>query len=363
MNDKCAGKYISLVREHKMIKQEMLALDVNISRPMLSKIETGAEIGEVSIINSLFHRLDIDYQDYINDKAWLYNQLVAIYKSVIYGNQNYTALMNNLEKKCECNEYLMFHPEYSLIMLILAYNENDFKSFSKLLTICSGNENYYDDYELAIYMDFYGLKYQDIGEFDESLKIFNSINVFNLPDYLCGMIDYHKGISYRYLNEFYKSTKCFESALEYFLVAQNFNKIVYTQIVLSDIFFKTGNYDLAMETIEKSLDAAYSTTNTKILEIINNNIAWFALIKEDYQKAINHTQQALLYDNTKSEYYFYLVYSYYRLCDTNKSLHYIELAQEYCDENSLNYKMCMAIKKVIKNSKNQITYFEKLYEY
>ena len=88
MNDKCAGKYISLVREHKMIKQEMLALDVNISRPMLSKIETGAEIGEVSIINSLFHRLDIDYQEFIYVKASVNEYLYNLYKKYEKNNNN-----------------------------------------------------------------------------------------------------------------------------------------------------------------------------------------------------------------------------------------------------------------------------------
>ena len=36
-----------------------------------------------------------------------------------------------------------------------------------------------------------------------------------------------------------------------------------------------------------------------------------ALVAGDYEKTIKRVQQALLYDNTKAECYFYLVFSHY----------------------------------------------------
>ena len=67
---------------------------------------------------------------------------------------------------------------------------------------------------------------------------------------------------------------------------------------------------LPIETLEKSLDAAYSVTNNNVLGTIKRNIAWFSLVKGDCNKTIDHVQQALLYDNTKCECYYYLMYSY-----------------------------------------------------
>lgn len=362
MNKKQIGNFIGLVREYQLIKQESLALDVNISRPTLSKIENGIEDFDNELLNNIFSVLGIAHLDYEFNKEWIYKQLEIIFKSIVYGNQNYVAVLSNLKGKVEENIYLTFYPEYKLIMMIVAYKNGDFKRFEELVEECTNDKSLYDEYELAIYQDFLGLKIQDNNEVEKSLEIFNNISLFNMPDYLCGMVEYHKGISYHHMMNFYMSIKCFESAIHYFTVAQNFNKIIYTQMIISDAFFKTGNYNLAIETAEKSLEAAYAITNNEIIRLINSNLAWFALVKGDYEKTINHVQQALLYDSTKSACYFYLAFSYFRLCDTNKALHYIELAQENCNEDDLDYKMCLAVKKVIKNSKNQIEYLEGLYE-
>lgn len=363
MDAKNIGNFIYKVREHNNIKQEMLAYDVKISRTVLSRIENGVSKTNTKIITSLCTQLGFEYSEYEENKHWIYSQFEMIYKSIIFGNQKYEFFLNEVELKAKDKVYLTFYPEYSLIKMIVAYRKNEFEKFCNLIETCSTLEPLFDNFEHAIYLDYLALRHTDTHFYNESLKILNSVSLVELPDYLCGMIKYHIGFNYNYTKNYYMSIKNYENALDYFMQAQNFNKIIYTQICISGVLFKSGNYQMAIVSSLKTLDAAHEILNDNyILYLINSNIAWYYLVCKEYPNTIKYVENALKYNPNATDCYFYLAFSYYEMNDNEKALHFIELAEEVCNNTDFDYRMCIAVKKIIKKSHNLINYLTNLYE-
>lgn len=362
MDLKCKGNYIGAVREYKKVKQEMLALDAGISRSMLSKIENGSEVASSELISLLFDKLEIDEKEYELNKKWMYEQFIAISKASIYDNPIYETIFSEFKEEVKRNLCLKFYTEYRLIKLIYSM-KCDFPSVANLLNELERYQSYFDDYELAIYEDYKSIQAMFNEEYDLSLDILNSINRSKLPDYLNGMIEYHIATNYHFKKNNFIAIKHYERAIEYFTSSQNFRKILYGYSNLCDVYYKIGNLPLAIETAQNCINSASNViSEPKLISDLYHNISWLYIIVNEYKNAIYNAEKSLTMFSDRVDIYFYLAFSYFQLGNIEKALYYISKIENINDTDTIDYKMCIALKKVIQKLNDRIFYLTDFYK-
>lgn len=61
------GEKVKTLRENKMLTQEKLAADLNISRSLLAKYETGGSIPDDDLIREIAKYFDVEYEEMLGD--------------------------------------------------------------------------------------------------------------------------------------------------------------------------------------------------------------------------------------------------------------------------------------------------------
>lgn len=316
---------------------EDLAKIANTSKSHISRIENGRILSD-DIANILLDKLRISF---IDDNI-IKNKLDEYYLAIVYCQSKHVeTLFNDINSK----ENIIIHsndgPYYYICCLIHAIvvenNLNNAKQLVEMLEDLKNND-VLDNYLLQIYLDYKGLYYQSIKDFDKAEKnLVSALNISN-NSITKAMIYYHLTSCYYDQNNFIDAISANEEASKLFTKDLNSERSIFTQLHKANIFSRMKCYKKAISLYENKLSLYQKNKHIQpiIVQKIRSRIGWNYIQIKEYDKALKIINENTCEDIVLDEDYFNMCYLLYKMDDLDKMKAFIAKIPDSINDSCKN---------------------------
>lgn len=281
------GTIIRLNREYQQLSIGELSSISGISTSQISKIERGYEAATDEIVGILFTSLKIDFTQFITKFPKIVDKFWDFYQSIVYFDSEEITY----QKLEELNK---FHKDEITIELTLAntiyYSTFDISIniIEEGLEILDGISDYIDSEYKPLYMDYYGIYFEEINRIDKAIYYFQLALEFSNNRMTSSMIYYHLGAAYRKNLRVLKAYQAIIQAKKLFLEYDNFIRSGMCDIILANIHNTNGEAKEALELYEKSL-IGFDRLNVsaQVKSTIYINLIWINILLDQYEEGLD----------------------------------------------------------------------------
>ncbi|MCH1939161.1 tetratricopeptide repeat protein [Holdemania massiliensis] len=252
-----------------------------------------------------------------NEIHILYNKFVDSY--IFADNDEMKQVVQKLIENEEVFESSITF--YIVILLNYAQKVRKYEDTARERKIILKIYSLLNDNDKAFFNLFYSLELRRIHKLDEAgFRIEESLG--NCTNKLRSMLVYHKIIIKLKQNSLAHIQNDFDICKKQFLYDQNFNR--YLEIICHEAIYyvKIFQYDMAIEIFKTARNTAEREENSRLKNLINDNLVWVYILKKDYQQALNYVDESFTNDIAC----FHKGYLYHKLGNIQKSDRYIQMA-------------------------------------
>ncbi len=293
------GEKIYYHRIKKSITQGELCKGI-CSVSYLSKIENNKIEANLEIIELLFNRLGITYDDKQPSRVELKKKLNSWYRKI--KERKYEEAKRLKEEisyeitRIEDPTILCLFNIFTARFYIL---NKDLQKAEEYLLKVEKMDKFFSD-ELSYYQNsFWGLLDYLKGNLEEALRLYQKAEKYSIPAKIVEPeFVYQLSIIYSRLGKNFKSILSAHRALTEFDNNANYERSVDCHILIGISYYQIGDYDIAKDYLSKALNATnYLPDSIQVNSIIYYNMALVYSREKDHDNALKMLWKSIDYDN------------------------------------------------------------------
>ena len=324
INSKLIGFIIKQERSKKNISASKLALGIKKSRQYISDIEKGVKSVSHATITEIFDFLNIkfEYRECTEAQDLFHKFIDYFYlRDIPNAINRLAAIITNSSYK--------YSYEYPLIVL----SEFIFQELTHQKNMIPEELiDFLDDEKKCIFLYFKAISYFNQKKYMDTLYILKDAKkymIFSIK--FQGLIYSAKALAYDKISDYLRSLEFNKLALKEFSKDHNIERSLTSSFQIANTYSRLGRLNDAIDLYYEIIDDAKRFHITRIIDLINCNLAMTYLYNYQFLEAIKIAENHVNSGKHKEDYYFILTWAYYELHKREKSKFYLDKLME-CEQ-------------------------------
>ncbi len=318
------GNSIKIARRKANLSLRMLSQKAKLSPSNLSRIEKGSIEPSQKIIDKLTKILDIDFITDTSKNTWFDQKASRFYNLLTY--MEYSEARRIYDEVLQEEAYLKSSPkalEYYFFRYVGIINLRiDIKHLDECDGLITFMEDSLDETLKPLFIVtksiYYLLKSEFLKAREFLLMHLKDVNDFNTLGRMHYTIAFTLINDYKYYQE---ALTHYNQSLHYFEQTLNYERVNRCKAMKQVLFVYLHQFNAFEESFEETKKYTHSVNNMELYKFTLVTQAKYHIVKEEYSKTLELLETFTV---DLAQYYFYKIFSYFRLDRTMEALNEIK---------------------------------------
>lgn len=323
------GLVYRILRKQKNIRLSDLTDHLNISTSKLSDFEQGKRKLTEKEIKQLYNFIKLEYVVDDTISAKVEDGIKELYHHISFCDGEEEQVIKQLDSYINEIKCSLSYITYILCKFVYdVYHPQEYHNHIDTITVLERNIDLLSPLSKQILYDTIGVYYKDYGDYEKALTYFELGKQLNVSESVLAMIYYHESMILIFQGKLSNALEYVEKSLHLFMKELNFIRNIMVTLSMAIIQSRLRYYEKASETYHKILEAMKTIDMGNEVQVYNNLI-WNDVLCEKYEEVISNSEIALKLNPTHTSIHTYLIYTYWKLGQTQKAKEYLKQAQKY----------------------------------
>jgi len=313
IDPKITGRRIYLARHQQKLSLRSLAKRVNLSHGYLHRIEQGIVHPSEETVLKLLDGLNIKFLDHKKKNVYFDNVYEELYNSVLYMESDKTLeIYNTLKKHHDYYVNSTRFVEYNYIRLTVIIDLRiDYEVVDEVFAnvrIMEYALNAKDKERLCVLKGIYMILKSDLdGAWDYIQGVLPTIEDSHVRARLYYLLGFIITNDYLYYNQ---ALNYFEKSREFFELHMNYTRVHRSKAMQQILYVFLHRFEEFDQSLKDTVHFALRQNNKPLYHFTQVNRVRYHIIQENYKEALEILEH---FEVEIFQYYFYKVYSYFKL--------------------------------------------------